>query len=203
MNSTVIFPGGVLKMTLRKKDRLKKYKSVFQKEEYKIRPLTVDNYEEYRQLRLEALKSAPEAFAETPEDFEKKTLSEIREDISMLNASGGFIIGAFANNGKLLGMIGLGRSNYDKLRHRGHVWGVYVTQSARGNGIGEKLIKEVVNKALKIDDFVQLDIEVVTTNKRALQLYQKVGFELFGTQPRALKVGNKYFDEHLLVLKLD
>ena len=128
-------------MTFTKKDRFEKKRGYSQKEGYKIRPLTVDDNEEYRRLRLEALKSAPEAFAEAPEDFEKKTLSEIRGYISRSIAFGGFIIGAFSNNGTMLGMIGLGRSNYNRLRHRGHIWGVYVTQSAQGNGIGENLLK--------------------------------------------------------------
>ena len=50
---------------------------------------------------------------------------------------------------------------------------------------------------------IQLDIEAVTTNKKAYGLYQRVGFELCGTQPRALKVGSEYYDEYLLVLNLD
>ena len=51
--------------------------------------------------------------------------------------------------------------------------------------------------------FSELDIEVVTENRVAFELYKKMGFVVVGEQPRAIKVNGKYFDEHLLVRHLD
>ncbi len=168
-----------------------------------IREILIDDASEYKRIRLEALKLNPSAFAENAKDFEKKTLEEIYTEIARWKEMGGFALGAFSLEGNLVGMIGVGRSSYNKLNHRGHVWGVYVTPPARGAGVARALFDRLVERARKNEGLVQLDIEAVTSNQTALKLYQSVGFELCGTQPRALKVGSEYFDEYLLVLKLD
>jgi len=49
---------------------------------------------------------------------------------------------------------------------------------------------------------LQLHLTVVTTNLGAIKLYQKHGFKIYGTEPRALKIGDVFFDEHLMVLDL-
>lgn len=47
---------------------------------------------------------------------------------------------------------------------------------------------------------IQLHATVVTTNQAALRLYEKNGFKVYGTEPRSLKVGNQFYDEHMLIL---
>jgi len=49
---------------------------------------------------------------------------------------------------------------------------------------------------------LQLHLTCVTSNQGAIQFYQKHGFKIYGTEPRALKIGNIFFDEHLMVLDL-
>ena len=35
-----------------------------------------------------------------------------------------------------------------------------------------------------------------------MAFYQKQGFKIYGTEPRALKIGDTFFDEHLMILDL-
>lgn len=49
---------------------------------------------------------------------------------------------------------------------------------------------------------MQLHLMVVTTNQMALKLYQKNGFRIYGTEPRSLKIGDIFYDEHMMVLEL-
>jgi ribosomal protein S18 acetylase RimI-like enzyme len=44
-----------------------------------------------------------------------------------------------------------------------------------------------------------LELTVVTTNPRAFRFYQKIGFSVYGVEQRALKQGDLYFDEFLMV----
>ena len=48
-----------------------------------------------------------------------------------------------------------------------------------------------------------LNLTVVTSNERALRFYKGLGFESFGTERKALKIGAEYYDEELLVRYLD
>ena len=44
---------------------------------------------------------------------------------------------------------------------------------------------------------------VAVGNTPAIRLYQKAGFEIYGTEPRALFVNGRYIDEHMMVRFLD
>lgn len=169
---------------------------------YAIRELLASDACEYGRLHLEALTTNPEAFAGTAEDFAKKPSEELAEEIRTWQSSGGFALGGFSPEGKLAGMIGVGRASLAKLAHRGHVWGVYVTPAARGTGLGRRLLFEVIQRASRTDGLVQLDIEVVTKNAKAYALYEQAGFVPVGLQPAALQVEGRFLDEHLLVLRL-
>ena len=48
----------------------------------------------------------------------------------------------------------------------------------------------------------QLELSVVTTSLAARRLYHSLGFVVYGTEPRALKLGEQYWDEDLMVLDL-
>lgn len=168
-----------------------------------IRELGPDDAEAYKAIRIKALSEHPEAFGQSFEEAQQQSVEEIRRDIAGWHSAGGFALAAFNEEGSILGMVAVGRSKYEKMRHRGHIWGVYVDPSTRGQGIATKLFAGIIARASKSSDLVQLDIEVVTENTVAFELYKKMGFVVVGEQPRAIKVNGKYFDEHLLVRHLD
>lgn len=168
-----------------------------------IRELGPDDAEAYKDLRLKALSEHPEAFGQSFEEARRQTIDEIRREIVGWQSAGGFALAAFAEGGSISGMVAVGRSSFEKMRHRGHVWGVYVDPSTRGQGIATKLFEGIIARASSSPGLVQLDIEVVTENTGAFDLYKKIGFVVVGEQPRAIKVNGKYFDEHLLVRHLD
>lgn len=43
---------------------------------------------------------------------------------------------------------------------------------------------------------------MISTNDSTKKLYKSLGFEVYGTEPRALKDNVQYFDEDLMVLFL-
>ena len=50
----------------------------------------------------------------------------------------------------------------------------------------------------------QLELDVVTENKRALLMYENLGFEVYGTKKHALKYGDgTYADEYAMILFLN
>lgn len=165
-----------------------------------IRLLAPDDASEWARLRLESLQSDPEAFSSSPEDHQSLKMEDVRKRLDA-SSSGFFIVGAFAD-GRLAGMAGFHREQGAKSCHKGRVWGVYVTPAARGKGFGRKVVEEVLQRGAAIEGVEHILVSVVSTQTAAASLYRSLGFELFGREPRALKVAGRYIDEEHLILAL-
>jgi GNAT superfamily N-acetyltransferase len=108
--------------------------------------------------------------------------------------------GAFEQQ-TLVGMVGLLRLTKLKQRHKAMVVGMYVQVACRRHGIGRALINAVIQEARSwsVD---QLQLSVTETAVHAKQLYESAGFRAWGTEPRAVHWGEKFFSEHHLALTL-
>ncbi|MBL0388975.1 GNAT family N-acetyltransferase [Tumebacillus sp. ITR2] len=62
---------------------------------------------------------------------------------------------------------------------RSAIYGFCIQKSAQGKGYGRQVLSEVVQELLA-DGFQSVELEVACENKRALGLYQSVGFEEIG-----------------------
>ena len=72
-----------------------------------------------------------------------------------------------------------------------------------GNGVATKLVDELLLRALRMPGLAIVELTVMADNAPALAFYQRMGFKRFGYQPRAVKVGDAYFDEEHLMLDID
>ncbi|NDC37132.1 MAG: N-acetyltransferase [Proteobacteria bacterium] len=166
---------------------------------YIVRKISDPDIPAYHALRLAALRQHPEAFGETPEHFAAVTHEQIAARLQASEARGGFILGAFHPDGTLCGVVGLGRQEGEKMQHRAMLWGMYVAPKARGTGVGRALVDECLRQAAAVTGVEQVHLGVVTTNESALSLYRAAGFESYGREPAALKVGEQRLDEFLMV----
>jgi ribosomal protein S18 acetylase RimI-like enzyme len=164
-----------------------------------IRRLTDRDAESYQQLRREALEQEPRAFTESAAEHEQVTLEAIRSYLKP--SQDNFILGAFIDR-QLVGMAGFFRKRGEKIRHRGTIWGVYVSEECRGKGIGRALLGEAIGLAQLLPGLEQVRLGVSTHNAAAKSVYESLGFEAYGREHRALKIGDSYIDEDLMVLYL-
>ena len=165
-----------------------------------IRLLTADDAEPWWHLRLEALRNDPASFADSDEEHLKTTIETAQERIRKSDPAGNFIVGAFAG-GKLIGTAGFFRRRYNKERHKGHVWGVYVRPESRGKGVASVLMQEIVRRARDVEGVEQITL-VASANLPAQRLYTAMGFQRYGLEPHSLKIGAEYVDDVLMVLFL-
>ncbi len=156
--------------------------------------------EAYWQCRLEALERDPEAFSSSVEDHLKLSHDQIRQRLTG-DPANNFVLGVFSN-GKLMGTAGFARETQPKMRHKGHIWGVYLNAELRGQGIGRRLMQAVLERATKVQGVEQILISVTMTQEVAIALYRSLGFVAWGKESRALKVGGRYIDEEYMVLKM-
>jgi len=162
-----------------------------------IRFLIPDDAGEWLRLRVEALEGDPEAFSASLDEYRSLSLEEVKK--RLWSDGDAFVVGAF-KEGCLRGMAGFYREKGPKSRHKGRVWGVYVTAGARGARIGYKMMQALLERAMRIEGVEQVLLSVATTQEPAIRLYRSVGFQSFGREPRALRIGDRYIDEEYMVL---
>lgn len=149
-------------------------------------------------LRLRALEEHPEAFGASLEEDSALPLETVR---SRIEGPGQAVLGAF-DGARLVGVVGLYRDTQRKGAHTAHVWGMYVAPEARSRGLGRRLVEAAIEEARRMGGVERLLLTVAAGNAPAQALYRALGFQTYGVEPKALKIGGAYVDQELMVLFL-
>ena len=155
----------------------------------------------FRALRLRALQDHPEAFASSFEEEQSQPLEAATERLRRTSEDN-FIAGAFVD-AQLAGMAGFRRFTGPKVRHKAHVWGMYVAPEARGRQLGRALLDEVMRRARTLPGLEDVALAVTVDNDAARRLYLAAGFVPYCVEPRFLKIGDRYWDIEWMVLSLE
>lgn len=129
------------------------------------------------------------------DEDEKKYLTKIAADPKSIMISA-------VLNGELAANAGFDPvAPYEKYQHRAN-FGISIKEKYWHRGIGSAILKEIIQSA-KLAHYEQLELEVVTDNERAIALYQKYGFIVYGTREKSFKYRDgSYGCEHLMLLRL-
>ncbi len=137
--------------------------------EITVRALTEDEWEQYRSVRLSALKESPEAFVAT---FEKE--SEYDEDLWRARMTRSERLLAEAD-GKAVGVASLGTVEGDSGVELGELFGLWVAPGWRGHGVAASLVKAGAEHA-RNRGFGHVAYWVGTDNGRAVAFASSFGF---------------------------
>ena len=130
------------------------------------------------------------------------TLDQEKEFLkSSINSDKDIMIAAFIND-ELAGNVGIScAGNFAKLKHRAEL-GISIKEKFWNKGIGSILIKEIIEQA-KIMGYEQIELGVFSDNEKAMALYKKHGFEVWGNIKNAYKLKDgTYRDEIIMGKKL-
>jgi ribosomal protein S18 acetylase RimI-like enzyme len=166
-----------------------------------IRRLGPADAEELWRLRCEALEREPASFGESLEEHLGIPLAKFAERLGAPSADG-FVYGAFDESSTLVAMAGFFRESRRKRRHKGVIWGVYVSAGHRGCGLGRAVMIAALGAARQLPDLRYVYLSVTSAQSPARELYLSLGFRSFGREPGALAVDGQYFDEEHMILEL-
>jgi ribosomal protein S18 acetylase RimI-like enzyme len=159
-----------------------------------VRRLTPDDIPVLREARLEGLRNHPEAFSADLAVWEALT-----PEVWRTRVMNGNWFGAFAGEA-LAGICAISTSYSSKTSHLGEFGAMYVRAGYRGQHVGDALIDAVIAFArLK---FELVTLTVIAENTHAIALYERHGFVVIGKMPRAIRVGDRYYDELYMVRNL-
>lgn len=102
----------------------------------------------------------------------------------------------------LIGIVAFHQEARIKLWHKAYISSMYVQQKYRGKGLGKLLLNELIEKAKAINEVEILLLDIVKNNILAKALYLSLGFQIYGTEKRAYKYNNQYFDLELMCLQI-
>ena len=148
----------------------------------------------FREVRLEALRREPDAFASTFEDESGRDLSFFANRLTE-----SAVFAAFRET-ELLGIAGFFVQHGPKHRHKGTLWGMYVRPEGRGAGVGARLVEAVIEHARDRVELIQLC--VISENLAARRLYARLGFTEYGFEKRAAKYRGRSHDDVLMAKML-
>ena len=106
-----------------------------------IKKLSANDWQIFKELRLQMLKEEPQAFARTYDEVSKRTDEEWKENTE--NEEAGIL--AVWLDGKLAGMNGY----YYPERSIVEIWGMFIRKEFRGMGLGKKLMGEIEKEIRK------------------------------------------------------
>ncbi len=167
-----------------------------------IRALNGRDTAAYIALRRESFAKAPLAFAQLPDDEIDPATTEA--ELEALHDEN-FILGFFQPTPageQLMGIMGLMRYTALKRRHRAYLWGVYVKEEARGQGVAQQLLAETLSRCRQMPGLERIILTVSHHAVAAIRLYQQAGFIQFGCEPGAARTGEIAMNETYFLLDL-
>ncbi|QNB15955.1 GNAT family N-acetyltransferase [Paraburkholderia tropica] len=157
-----------------------------------VRTLDAHDAEQFKALRLLAVDNSPTAIWPTRQEEMARSIAEIVGRIRSTRTQA--VFGAFEVD-VLVGFTGIRREPLSQVSHKATIWGVFVNPSYRGRGIAQTLLAAATAHATDEWNTIQLMLCVNAENLSAKRLYASQGFQVFGVEPRAMKVEDRFYDE--------
>lgn len=116
-------------------------------------------------------------------DFDKQERRYVRQRLE--TGDGLWLVVEEERNRRLVGMVDVRRQAW---REAGFVWNIATDRACRGQGLGSRLMKRVIEWG-RCEGLRAIILETQTNNWQACRFYQRFGFELTG-------IDDHYYTNH-------
>ena len=87
-----------------------------------------------------------------------------------------------------------------KLKHRASI-GISLLREFWNLGIGTAMFQEMIRLAKAWPGITQMELEVMEGNRRAIHLYEKMGFRIVAARPNAFRLADGTMQNELIMVK--
>lgn len=140
-----------------------------------IRYLSPEDYRTFRQIRLEALETNPDAFGALYADACRRTNEEWKDWVANVIVPGRKNVVVAEEASRPIGMCGFGLSDEDPAA--GFLWGMFVSSDYRRNRYGERFLKEAENW-FSANGAKRIRASVAAPNEGAIRFYRRKGYTI-------------------------
>jgi RimJ/RimL family protein N-acetyltransferase len=159
-----------------------------------VRPVTVEDAKAFLELRTQVDLETKFMMLEPGE--RQTTIEQERERLVTLLKSNNKQTFVAEDDGQLIGWLWANGGDFRRNHHSVHI--VIGLRAAYTNqGIGTRLFQACEAWARE-RGLHRLELTVMTHNQLGIALYQKMGFQIEGTAPDALRVDGEYVDLHYM-----
>lgn len=165
---------------------------------YIVKKLDKNDWGDYREIRLEALKNEPDAFGSDYSEYKNKEDSYWVDRLSLSGEENGrsFLCAVLDNNN----FMSVGGAYQDE-NNEWNIIAIYTKKEFRGIGAGSlllsRILEELKNRGIK-EVFLRVNVE----RAPAISLYKKFGFKIIKTVTDQILGDGKPHEEHEMFLDL-
>ena len=150
-----------------------------------------EHWQEYKTIRLKALKADPIAFGVTYE--QDVLLSEEEWKERLFNPFSQTYL-AMANDNPVA-LATVRREKAKNVEHLATINSVFTDPEFRQHGISSKILKNILDDLHANDKTVKVRLSVNVAQESARKMYEKSGFFKVAILPKEMKVNEKYYDQ--------
>jgi len=156
---------------------------------FQVVKLTPEEWQLYKQIRLEALKVEPQAFGSRYAEVLQRPDSHWQERLKEAQAGEKSWLLFAQENDRIIGMIG---AYCEEGSDAVDIISVFVTKEKRGQGVASALMAAILKEVGKGGAFRKARLTVNAGQTAAVTLYRHFGFQIVAEQPGVLGDGNVY-----------
>lgn len=153
--------------------------------------LAPGNAPAYRALMLDAYARHPDAFTSSVDERAALPLAWWQARLASGPEATEAVWASVAGDA-IQGVAGLSFERREKVRHKATLFGMYVRPDARSQGLGRQLVDAVLTHARTCPHIALVQLTVSEGNAGAIALYRAAGFEAWGSEPLAVRVGDGF-----------
>jgi len=163
--------------------------------EITVRVLGVEDWQQYRAARLDALQESPSAF---PVTYEEEAAADEASWRARMSRSYRFVA---EREGRVVGVVSLGHDPLDP--ESADVFGLYVSPDARSTGVSWRLVQAAARQA-RADGCREVSYWVGTENARAIAFAANFGFRPAGERRPSRSRNAEYGEQEVaMILSLE